>query len=183
MAARLALAIALVVLPYLAWVVYVRTVTGSFYSAEMAHGQFVWILPLLRSRPWEAVLQLAAKFGKTVGYAAVQAIVLPLILVAVSLVTLDRDHGLADRLNHIRRFPLAALVISGLFLLFFSLDGMIVWRLAFSGVPPLVAGTAVVANEILKDAAPLRRRLGNGLIVLLILLQGLIILFKVGPFS
>lgn len=180
---RLALVTVLVILPYLAWVFHVLAMTGSFHSAEMAQGQFSWILPLLRSRPLEAILQIVAKFGKIVSYTASQATVLPVVIVAVSLVTLDREHGLVDRLNHIRRFPLAALVISGLFLLFFTLDGMIVQRLAFSGVPPLVVGTAVVVCDILRDASPLRRRLGNGLIVLLVLLQGLIILFKVGPFN
>jgi hypothetical protein len=181
---RLALVVALTVLPYLAWVFYVRTVTGSFYSVEIAaQSQFVWILPLLRSNPLAAIWQLVVKFLVLFGYAASQAIALPLALVGVILLTLDREHALVDRLKRLQRFPLEALVISGLFLLFFAIDGEVARRTAFPAVPALVAGTAVVANDILRDAAPLRRRLGNGLIVLLVLLQGLITVFKFGPFN
>jgi hypothetical protein len=183
MAGRLALVVALTVLPYLTWFFYVRTVTGAFYSAEIAQSQFVWILPLLRANPLGAILQVVIYFGKLAYYTLAQAIVLPLVLVAVALATLDREHGLVDRLKHIKRFPLAALIVSGLFLLFFAFDGLIAPRTAFSGVPPLIAGTAVVANDMLTDGAPRRRMLANGCIIFLVLLQGLITVFKFGPFN
>ncbi len=184
MAARLALVITLTVLPYLAWYIYVRTLTGSFYSAEMAvQSQFIWILPLLRTAPLEAFFHVVTNFGKIAYYTLAQAIALPVILLAVALVTRDREHGFIDRLRHIRRFPLAALVISGMFVLFFALDGLVAPRTAFSGVPPLIAGTAMVANEMLTDAGPGRRAFATGCIVFLVLLQGLIVVFKFGPFK
>ena len=184
MAGRLALVVALTVLPYLAWVFYVRSVTGSFYSVEMtSQHQFVWILPVLRSNPLALIWKLVVNFWILFGYAASQAIVLPLVLVAAILLTLDREHGLVDRLKRLRRFPLEALVVSGLFLLFFAINGEVAPRTSFPAVPALIAGTAVVANDMLTGAAPRRRMLGNGCIILLVLTQGLITVFKFGPFN
>jgi hypothetical protein len=79
-------------------------------------------------------------------------------------------------------FPVEALIVSGLFLLFFALSGLVIPRTAFTAVPPLVAGTALVVNDVLTSASPSRRRIGNSLVVLLVLLQGLIVFFRVGTF-
>jgi hypothetical protein len=102
MLARLALVILLAVVPFLAWVFYVRTTTGSFYQYEYSQGQFSWILPLLRSAPLRAVRLAAGNFGKIVLEAGAQAAVLPAALAAVILVTADREHPLADRLKRMR---------------------------------------------------------------------------------
>lgn len=184
MAGKLILVAALTVLPYLTWMFYVRQVSGSFYSMEVAtQKQFVWILPLLRSNPLLALRDLAFKFWLQVRYAAAQAVVLPIILGVVTIVTLDQQHGLVDRLKHWKQFPLAALMVSALFLFFFAIDGEVTGRTAFPAIPPLIAGTTVVVIGMLRDAAPLRRKLGNGLIILLVLWQGWATLSKIGPFD
>jgi hypothetical protein len=183
MVARLALVSALTVLPDLAWIVYVRTVTGSFYSPEAAQGQFAWMVPLLRSNPLLILQGIVRNLRTLIREATLQGVVLVLILVATTIITLDRQHTLADRLKHWMRFPPAALIISGLFLLFFAIDGQVPIRIAFQVVPPLIAGVAVVAIGMLEDAAPLRRNLGQGLILLLVLWQGWATLAKVGPFD
>ena len=182
--ARLAGVIALTVVPYLSWIYYVRSVNGTFYSLEIAtQNQFVWILPLLRSNPLAALWRLAANFLTLTKYAAVQAGVLPLVLAGVILLTLVRERKLPDRLALFKGFPLDTLVISGLYLLFFAINGEVARRTAFPAVPPLIVGTAVVANALLMDATPTRRRLGVGWIALVVVAQALITVYTFGPFN
>jgi hypothetical protein len=106
-----------------------------------------------------------------------------LILVLVCVISADRNHTILHQFDHIKKFPLAALVVSGLFLLFFAMDGMLINRVAFTAVPPLVVGIAIVVNDILGDTNRLHRGLGTIAVILLVCLQCVITLAKVGPFS
>jgi len=180
---RLLLAILLTILPFLAWVIYVHTLTGSFYSSEMAvYHQFVWIIPMLRSAPVQAFVVLAKTFGSLAISVAEQSWMLLVILAAVLAVVIDREHPISFQIKRMMQFPLACLVVSFLFLLFFALGGIATYRYAFPAMPPLIVGTAVVVNSLLSDAGPFRRRLASGLVLLLICLQCLLILSKLEPF-
>lgn len=176
--------IGLAILPFLAWVFYIHNMNGMFYQFEIEHyHQFVWILPLLRSAPLDALKALSGNFWTLAKSAATQMVVLPVIFIGVCLVTSDRGHPLLQRLSRIKLFPPPALIVSMLFLLFFALDGLGVYRVAFSAVPPLVIGTSIVVNDLLRDATPLRRKLAIGSVAILVCMEWMFILSTVGPFS
>jgi 4-amino-4-deoxy-L-arabinose transferase-like glycosyltransferase len=174
----------LTMLPFLVWVLYVYHLNGSFFQFEIVqYQQFVWIFPLLRTAPWSAFLKLVRNVGLVTSAAAIQAAFLPVVIFAVCLVSLDRNHRFLQQLARVRRFPVSALIISGLFLLFFALAGLPIARVAFSAVPPLVFGSAVVVNEMLKEASPIRNRVGSALVVLLLLLACWNVVMTLRPFG
>ena len=176
--------ILLTILPFLVWVIYVYILTGSFYSSEVAMYQtFVWIIPMFKSAPVQAILTVVKIFGSLAKSTAEQSLALLFILVAVLAVVVDRDHPLSFQINRIKRFPLSSLVVSLLFLFFFAVGGIATYRYAFSAVPPLIVGTAVVVNSMLSDAGPIRRRLASGVVILLVSLECLVLLSKLEPFS
>jgi hypothetical protein len=180
---RLVVMILLTISPFLAWVIYVYSHTGSFYSSEMAvYHQFVWMIPMFKSAPVQAVLTLVKIFGSLVISVAEQSWVLLLILAAVLVVVVDRDHPLSFQLNRLKQFPIYCLVVTFLFLIFFACGGIATYRYAFPAVPPLIVGTAVVVNRMLSDAGPFRRRLASGLIILLVFVQCFLILSRLEPF-
>jgi hypothetical protein len=181
---RLLLVIILTIAPFLTWMLYVYMMIGSFYQFEIVnYHQFVWIIPMLRSTPVGAVVKIVNNLIQLVKSAVIQAIILPLIIICICLITVDKDHRILQQLNRIRKFPLGALFISGLFLVFFALAGLPADRVAFAAVPPLVIGTAIVVNDLLKDVSLPRQRLGNLVVIFLVALDCTYVLFKIGPFS
>jgi hypothetical protein len=134
--------------PYLVWYLFVRIKTGSFYSHEIANGQVIWMgkafadggVGALVTGLWERVVQAVE---------IVRLQTMPLLLmVAWPIVVVG---FLAPRifgaLRSVQMVVLACLFVSTLIIVFYVGVGLIVPRLVYAVIPPLVTlvGACAVA--------------------------------------
>ena len=174
----------LAVLPMLAWVGFVIARNGAFFSFEVACcRQIVWM-----GDAWaaggagELLRQLGGKllfFGRN----GLMASVIPL-LVMVLVGLLGWSGRQAWRLNERDRLLLGSLVcVSGVSVLFFSLLGYTVPRLATGSMVPLVVGAGLLAREAARGLRQQgSRRLNVGLLLGIVAIVAFV-LAKPGPFS
>jgi hypothetical protein len=135
------LAIVPLVVPYVLWYLYVVQSAGSFYVHETSYDQgLVWILD---GALFAVAFQFAGNAGYLLGEAAQQALpyvifaAIPAVVLLVGRKRIDPEDA-----HELRHALAATLVVTGLFLCFFSLLGFRAWRYA---VPLLPAWTLPIA--------------------------------------
>lgn len=167
--------------PMLIWIAVVKSEAGSFYSHEIvAYGQVVWIWDALRQG---IVTLLGSLFSNVLATARYDVPYFVFIVVYLATVELSANRQLHTLALMVRSIPRSAVVVSVLFVAFFSLAGVIADRVAFSAVPPLLVGAAWAAGSTapgLSRANRVRTSLVAGLLTALFVAYELL---KTGPFA
>ena len=174
---------ALTMLPEGLWYFFVRSQIGSFYQHEMARGQVVWI-----ATAWEHGLRFLLatwlqNFASLLRLAAAQAAPLAalLVLIAASAMltwsTVSRD--LRRQLPILLCGVLVSLVIGA----FYSSTGLIVWRLAYALLPPLIIAAAAAVLGITASLAAGQRKMVACACVAITLLHSIFVIWKNNPVS
>jgi hypothetical protein len=171
----------LVFLPEALWAAFVGFKIGHFYQHEVsAHGQVVWMLDAWHDGLFALASIWLSKFALLFWMAAPQAI--PLIAVLVATFGISKWWRKRD----VRRslVPLAAtgVFVSAVTAAFYASVGLIVSRIAFSIIPPLIvvaAGSALAVTE--GDYA--RRRILAFFCAAFALVAAVYTVAKNGPYS
>jgi len=172
---------AIVAFPMVLWIAIVKSRSGSFYQHEMAaYGQVVWIWEALRQGIPSLLGALLSNILTIVRNDLRYVAFMVVYLAAVGLCASARQRTLALMA---RSVPTSTLVVSALFVAFFALVGVTADRVAFSAVPPLVAGAAWVVGSTpsgLSRAERVRSSLVAGILMALFIAFELL---KTGPFA
>jgi hypothetical protein len=142
---HMAILVALAAAPYAAWYAFVRLKTGGFYHHEVALGQVVWMQEAWQDGVAALVRGLAQNVWALIELAARQALAVGAVLLWTIAMLIP-----AARATVLRPFlPVAAAGVfaSAIIALFYASVGLIVSRLAYALVPPLIAiaGAAAMA--------------------------------------
>jgi hypothetical protein len=174
-----AIVIMLSIIPYAAWYLFVRSMTGGFYHHELALGEVTWIETAWSQGALVLFRALATNAWQLVELALPQALPAFAILAWASLAAAS-----AKQLPALRAtvpVVVAGLFVSALMIAFYAATGLIVARVAYAMVPPLVAiaGSAAIAGVRSLDE---RRRLTLALGCLAIALaQAAVFILKMPP--
>jgi hypothetical protein len=182
-AINLALLAALAVLPEGLWYTFVRIETGGFYQHEMALGQVTWMLESARGGLGTMASAWLQNFIGLLDMAAGQAVPLAALLVVLAVAAIANP---AIAFTAVRRQALiiaSSIMVAALVLAFYASVGLIIPRLAFAGIPPLMVAAGAAALAV---SAGLNRaqRQALGLACLAIAVgQTILMIVKDGPYS
>jgi hypothetical protein len=178
---QLGLVTLLCVLPAALWYVWVRSQTGQFFFSEVGnYSEVVWLWAGLRTHPGGALIRLVDNAAR-LAIMAIRQAVPALILVALALAVSMRRKTAGWDLGG--RAYLPALGVSALCVVFFAIAGIMADRRAYSVVPPVVVLAGRLIDMAAGDAGrgeKLALSVGTAIVVLV---QALYLLAKVGPFS
>lgn len=180
--ARAAALLAAFALPVVAWMAFVVSRTGSFYSHEVArYRQFVWLADSAARGPQAFATALAHNLGEYVQVlgrvAAFPALVIAALVLAAHLLGSRRGAG-----EHARRAGVAVVVYLLVSVPFFGLMGFYASRLAWTVVPALLVVMAM-ETEALRQALGHRRPLLTAAAAVLALCHTAFWVMRVGPFN
>lgn len=170
-------------LPYLAWYLFVKGTTGSFYVHEAKFNQVIWIADAWRSGPTTVVL---AWFSNMLALAsmALPQLASTAVAMAWTIFMLGRGkYGVLPSWLASRQGIVSCAVVAALFVAFYATVGFIRPRLAFGIVPPFVVATGIFAvAAIRKISVQDGRTLGMGYVAIG-LLAAVVTIVKDGPWS
>jgi hypothetical protein len=174
---HLAFVLLLASIPSIAWYVFVRATTGTFFHFEMAQGEVVWMADAWRQGWSTFAHEWFTKLGLLLSLAAPQAgptLVVTLLFIAVMWRTRPRA---------VWSILAAGFLASAAVLGFYTCVGWTAERLAYAMLPPLIAalGTAAAIGAA-RLGAPHRHRVA-GAFALVAAAQMIYIVVKDGPWS
>lgn len=183
-AARAGALLAAFALPIVAWMAFVVSRTGSFYSHEVArYRQFVWMADAAAHGPEAFAAALAHNLGQYAQVlgrvAAFPALVIAALVLAAHLLGGSRRGGAGE---HARRAGVAVLVYLLVSVPFFALMGFYANRLAWTVVPALLVMMAM-ETESLRQALGRRGPLVTAAAAVLALCHTAFWVMRVGPFN
>ncbi|WPD21024.1 MAG: hypothetical protein SD837_12520 [Candidatus Electrothrix scaldis] len=168
----------LVILPSALWYFYVISKTGSFYShSTEAYHHVVWMKDAYQEGVMILLNKLFGNFSDLSVFAAKQSWIL--LLIIILMISSQADSSIQWK-KIVRSTPfLGSVFILLIFLIFFSMVGMIVPRLAYTAVPPLIVLTAYFTQQFSCNKNTLTYRL----IPFVIFFYGVYEIVKDGPYS
>jgi hypothetical protein len=172
----------LAILPEGLWYLFVHWRTGGFYQHELATGQVVWIAAAWHGGFGVLLREWIRNFSRLVILAAAQSLPIAALLV-VAAVARKGTRGAASGLPRQRDILLYSALVTTMIGAFYATTGLIVSRLAYAMVPPMiVASAAVVLGAVM--VLPVRRRMLVAYACIAIsVLQATFVILKNGPFS
>ena len=175
------IAILLFGLPYGAWYAYVISVNGDFFQYDVEHYNFVvWIVPYyqeggLAAAAWEIWIRIVYLWQLALEQGWVFVAVLMLSAVLCAVTAKDGRFGSADG------FVIASCIIYlALTTLFYSVYGLVVYRLAFSVVIPVFILIGLLVRRMERGGA---KPLLNFAVCLSTIAYGAWLAIKFGPYS
>jgi hypothetical protein len=136
-------------IPEALWFAFVRLKTGGFYQREMSRYHLVvWMLDAWHHGFGMLAYLWWSKLELLMGFAALQAI--PLITILLGVVTLGLASRSSKRNPQSSFWPLVAIgvLVSTITAAFYASAGLIVPRLAYSIIPPLITVVGAVALAV-----------------------------------
>ncbi|HLC05992.1 MAG TPA: hypothetical protein VJK02_23395 [Anaerolineales bacterium] len=177
----LVLAVSLVVLPMVAWIVAVEGEAGEFYSEELqGYGQVVWMRTALQRGVFPLLQGLLSNSLMIVGQ---DLLYLGFLAIFVAVVVREVGWRLSDLRAAFRSVGVEPIIVACLFVGFFAAIGLAADRVAFTAVPPLVVGSAIVVAAAVQPAAVSAKRIAGLAAVILAVVFLVLQLAKTGPFS
>jgi len=148
----------LAAVPFVAWYVLVRTITGSFYQVEIAT-QVVWMEQAYSERGIAGVITgILGNLGTLGAMAAEQSLALCATIILITLVAAFHA-GSRSALRGLPPVLAAAVFVSVLVAGFYASVGNMSLRLAYPILPPLIVATGFAANAIAETLAPTWKRI------------------------
>jgi hypothetical protein len=139
----------LLVLPEALWAAFVRVKTGGFYQHEVAaHGQVVWMLHAFNDGFAVLASIWLSKLALLFRMAAPQ--VIPLIAVLIAIFGLSKWWNRRDAQPSLLPLAATGVFVSAVTAAFYASVGLIVSRIAYSVIAPLIvvaAGSALAVTE------------------------------------
>ena len=177
-----ALLLLLSALPYALWYTFVRLRTGSFFQAEVSIGEVTWIAESWSKGFTVFVFDWIAHAWGLITLAAPQAA--PIFILVMWVVLSAVWNGcLKDIWRTKQPELLIPVFVSLVTLAFYTCVGLLVDRLAYAVIPPLLVTAGLIGFGLL-DAS--RQQSKNGLVfgcVLIALVQVVHVIVKDGPWS
>jgi hypothetical protein len=168
--------------PYVLWYAFVRFRTGSFFHAEVSIGEVAWMAESWSKGAIFFVFDWIEHAWSLVVLAAPQAAtVLALTTWTVLVATLQGRF--IDIWRKKRIEILMAFFVSLVTLGFYTCVGLLVDRLAYTVVPPLVAVTALISVALIEQSDRRSKNVFVAGYVLIALTQALHVIIKDGPWS
>ncbi len=175
---RSVIIICLTILPSLLWYLYVLYKTGSFYShSTEAYHHVVWMKDALQDGLFVLVSKLFNNTIQLIGFAGKQGWILLIVLLPFIM---GRSE---DKIQWqaLLRSPMVigSIFISVLFLVFFAMVGLIVERVAYTAIPPMIVLSAYIMQHLEQKSTSLAYRLTP----VIIFTYGIYEIVKDGPYS
>ena len=168
----------LVVLPSLFWYLYVLHKTGSFYShSTEAYHHVVWMKDAFQDGTFVLISKLLNNMIQLVILAAKQGWILLLVLLPFIIGRSEKKIQWQAML----RSPIAigSIFVSLMFLVFFTMVGLIAARVAYTAIPPMIVLTAYIIQNIEQKSTSLAYRITP----VIISAYGIYEVVKDGPYS
>jgi hypothetical protein len=176
--------IGVVLLPFLVWYQYIVSLNGKFFSFEVeCCSQIVWMFEAWNAGPQLFGQLLAGKLGFFVTQTLAASLVVLVLAGFLTLVWLAAGRQPLRFSGNENVTITGALIITVATILFFSLIGYTVTRLAFGGVVPLIVISGVVAAAIFRGLQPAQRRYFGVATFLFAAAVAVIVVLKDGPYS
>jgi len=182
-AIRAVIIFGLVALPGWLWYLYVETKTGSFYSHSIGrYHHLVWIIDAWRAGLFVLISQLSQNFWNLLVFAAKQGWIIVLVLTPFIVGHFINNNQWRALLSV---QLLGSVLISGMFLAFFAMVGLIESRIAYTAIPPFIALAGYIIHRLEENGVikKMNARTLVPLTVLIVLGYGVFELLKDGPYS
>ena len=144
---KLFLIVALTIAPWTLWFFYARSITGGFFIGELGDREVVWMADSWANGMGAFMIDWFAKAWQLIVFATQKAIPLFVVVVWLMLaVAFDRRSKCA--LRSVATVAILAAYVSVAVGAFYTCVGLIVDRLAYPIIPPLLAAAAVASVTV-----------------------------------
>jgi hypothetical protein len=174
----------LTLLPISGWYAFVRWYTGSFFQREIeADGQVVWMLEAWQHGFDRLLETWLVKFNGLLLSADGQALPLKALLIVIVVAALMGWTRVPAVLNRLYPIVLCAILVSFATTAFYATTGVVVWRLAYASLAPLIAAAAVAIVWTTASLPDRQRKVMAFSCVAIALAQSIFVVVKSGPYS
>jgi hypothetical protein len=176
------LATVVMLLPISIWMIFIMVRNGSFYAAEFAGGELVWIVDAVNVNPLHTIWLLVTYTWQLTWMALEQTWPLLLVIAGMFLTVGPGKIWRVAKQESQSDFPLGVLIVSILSILFFAIIGHIVPRRSYMAVPSLIVLLGWFVERLSTELEGQQRtRLTFG-VVAAVVLSTVIVFAQQGPY-
>jgi hypothetical protein len=169
-------------LPLVAWMIFIAIRNGGFYAAEFAGTELVWLVDAVRENVLQALALLGSKIGTLTWMALKQTWPLLMVIVATLMAAGPKITWRLAKREARGDLPIGAIVVSILSILFYALIGLNFARRAYMAVPSLIVLLGWFVERLSTELEGQQRtRLTFG-VVAAVALSTVIIFAQQGPY-